>query len=130
MNGMIHVRGKASLGFESISIGRRPSIEAAERSLAESGTVSAAETAARRRPCTDRPCTDHGRRRSLADGGLRSRGAPTRSKSRGRRLLISSSNDLMPSIGIVQTRYDAAEHRRLATCDMERWRFIPDRDQA
>jgi len=39
-------------------------------------------------------------------------------------------NDLMPSIGIVQTRYDAAEHRRLATCDMERWRFIPDRDQA
>ena len=51
-------------------------------------------------------------------------------KSRCRRLLISSSNDLMPSIGIVQTRYDAAEHRRLATCDMERWRFIPDRDQA
>ena len=38
--------------------------------------------------------------------------------------------DLMPSIGIVQTRYDAAEHRRLATCDVERWRFIPDRDQA
>jgi hypothetical protein len=125
MNGMIHVRGKASLGFESIRIGRRPSIEAPERSLAESGTVSAVETAARRRPCTD-----HGRRRRLADGGLRSQGAPTRSQVAMPEAAQLIPRDLMPSIGIVQTRYDAAEHRRLATCDMERWRFIPDRDQA
>jgi hypothetical protein len=99
MNGMIHVRGKASLGFESIRIGRRPSIEAAERSLAESGTVSAAETAARRRPCTD-----HGRRRSLADGGLRARGAPARSQVATPEATHLFPNDLMPSIGIVQTR--------------------------
>jgi hypothetical protein len=125
MNGMIHVRGKASLGFESIRFGRRPSIEAAERSLAESGTVSAVETAARRRHCTD-----HGRRRRLADGGLRSQGAPTRSQVAMPEAAHLIPRDLMPSIGIVQTRYDAAEHRRLATCDMERWRFIPDRDQA
>jgi hypothetical protein len=125
MNGMIHVRGKASLGFESIRIGRRPSIEAAERSLAESGSVSAAEAAARRRPCTD-----HGRLLRLADGGLRARGAPTRSQVAMPEAAQLIPRDLMPSIGIVQTRYDAAEHRRLATCDMERWRFIPDRDQA